>query len=220
MIDQLKISNKYSYDDYEASVKERRIAPPTKKSIKDTVPFSNVTYDFSAINGEVYWNERPLEYIFEITALTVEELEVKKMAFTNWIMNVMDADIYDPFITDYHFKGSYDSMSFADEFEKTTITVTFTAYPYMISNMPKSYSITLAANTAVEVNIVNNSSHRITPTFNANVAATVTYNNASYAVPTGTTTDDYFKIGIGANVLTIKAATSGTITITFNEEVF
>ena len=26
--------------------------PPKKKSIKETVPFSNVTYDFTAINGE------------------------------------------------------------------------------------------------------------------------------------------------------------------------
>jgi predicted Ser/Thr protein kinase len=82
MLDQLIIGDKGSCDDFEASVKERVIHPPKKKSIKKTIPFSNVTHDFSAINGEVYWEERTLEYIFEIIANSAEELEEKKQAMT------------------------------------------------------------------------------------------------------------------------------------------
>ena len=65
MIDQLIIGSKKSYDDFGASVSERTIHQPKKKTIKETVPFSNITHDFSGIDGEVYWEERKLEYIFE-----------------------------------------------------------------------------------------------------------------------------------------------------------
>ena len=63
MIDQLIIGKIASYDDFGASVAERKIIKPKKKSIKETVPFSNVTHDFSAIDGELYWEEASLEYI-------------------------------------------------------------------------------------------------------------------------------------------------------------
>ena len=78
MIDQIKIGDKSSYDDFSASFSNRKIGKPKKKVIKETIPFSNITYDFSAINGELYWEERELEYTFEITADTPEELEELK----------------------------------------------------------------------------------------------------------------------------------------------
>ena len=110
MIDQLIIGGKASFDDFGASVSERKISYPKKKSIKKTVPFANVTYDFSKINGELYWEERTLEYIFEIMADTPEMLEQKKQAFSNWVMNVMNEKIYDPFIPDYHYLGTYEDQ--------------------------------------------------------------------------------------------------------------
>lgn len=221
MIDQLIIGDKASYDDFEASVKERTITDGKKKEIKDSVPFSNVTYDFSAINGEIYWEEKELEYVFEITADTPEELEEKKMAFKSWVMNVMGAKLFDPFIRDYHFNATYSDIDVDDsEVEKATITVTFTAYPYMIANKAKVYTIALEASEEVTVTVMNDSSHRITPTFNADVAFTVAMDGSSYAVPTGETTDDSFKIAVGANTLTLKATESGTVNISFCEEVF
>ena len=68
LIDQLTIKSTSSYDDFEASIKERMIGAPKKKIIKETVPFSNETHDFSGINGEIYWEERTLKYVFEIIA--------------------------------------------------------------------------------------------------------------------------------------------------------
>ena len=68
--------------------------------------------------------------------------------------------------------------------------------------------------------IQNNSSHRITPTFNASVACTVALGDSSYSIPTGETTDDSFKLAVGENVLTVKATESGTVNISFHEEVF
>ena len=125
MLDQIIIDGIGSYADFEASVASRDIGEPKKKVIRQTIPFSNVTYDFSKIDGELYWEDRELKYVLEITADTPEDLERKKTAFKSWIMNVMNRELHDPFITDYHFLATFGSIDFDDsEVEKTTANVT------------------------------------------------------------------------------------------------
>ena len=222
MIDQLTIGNKKSFDDFEANVKERTISKPKKKSIRETVPFSNVVYDFSAINGEVYWEERDLEYVLEIMADTPEQLEQKKSALASWLMNVSEEVLEDPFIKDYHFVSTFDDISEEDEdnVEKTIVTVKFKAYPYMIANSAKIFSVSLVANTEQEIAITNESSHRITPTIEADMTFTLKKGDVSYGIPAGVTTDDSFKLDAGMNVLTLLASEEGNVTFTFFEEVF
>ena len=221
MIDQLIIGDIASYDDFEANVKERKIKTPKKKSIKETVPFSNKTYDFSKINGEIYWEDRELEYVFEITANTPEELEEKKQAFMAWIMNVSEEELHDPFIQDYHFIATYeDSEPDDSEVEKSTITVKFTAYPYMISDA-KRVGVYELTETQAEIRVVNESSHRITPTFICDVEYTLIFGDSSYEIPAGELTDERFMLEPGANTLTVGAVEgSGTLKIEFHEEVF
>lgn len=224
MIDQLIISGKGSNDEFEASVKERKIKNGKKKEIKDTVPFSNMTYDFSAINGEVYWNEKTLEYIFEIIANSAEELEEKKFKFKTWIMNVMEGEICDPFIKNYHFIGSFKDIDFDDsEVEKSTVSVGFSAYPYMIANEKTTYSLPLSLTDSVAIVVKNNSSHRITPTFISDVPVTIYVNSDtdSYSMEAGTVTPNNIKLEMGTNVITAEAASeNGTLNIEFFEEVF
>lgn len=222
MIDQLIIGNKASYDDFEASVRERKDDKPKKKSIKETVPFSNVTYDFTAINGEIYWEERTLEYVFEITANTPEELEEKKQLFVSWVMNVMGEELHDPFVRGYHFVATYDSMDIDDsEVEKSTIKVVFTAYPYMIADRKKSYSIDLEEDEEVVKVIVNDSSHRITPTLITDIPISLTMNEITYSINSGEFTDSSIMFAVGENTVTVKAKeTAGTVKIEFYEEVF
>lgn len=221
MFDQLIIGNKASYDDFEASVAERKNHKPKKKSIKETVPFSNETHDFSAINGEVYWEERTLEYVFEITADSPEELEEKKQPFLAWIMNVMNEELHDPFIEDYHFLATFSEIDDDDsEIEKSTITVKFTAYPYMISNT-KRLGIYNLTTTEQVVNITNNSSHRVTPTFICDVEYAVEKGGSSYAIPAGEMTSAVFMLSPGVNTLKVRSIReSGTLKIEFYEEVF
>ncbi len=218
MFDQLIIEDKASFEDFGASVAARTISPPSKKSIKETVPFSNLAYDFSKINGEVYWEERELEYTFEILGITPQDLEEKKTAFANWVMNVMGERIYDPFIPDYHFLGTYDSMEFEDEDnqEKTTVTVVFTAYPYKISNTKTEYNFTLEAEGEKTVNIVNASSHRITPTITTDQSLTITLGSDSYGVAAGMYNDESFKLAAGVNSLTLKNSASAACNVSFS----
>lgn len=221
MIDQLKIGNKSSYDDFGASVKSRNINPPTKKEVKATVPFSNITYDFTQINGETYWNERELEYVFEITADSPEQLEEKKTAFFAWVMNVIGGELHDPFISDYHFDATFSGIDADDsEIEKSTITVTFAAYPYMIANAATVYdfAVSSAENTGV---VVNDSAHPVTPTFVCDVPFSITLNGDVYSVPSGEITDDAVKLAVGNNsVSVISTSGSGKLSIKFRKEVF
>lgn len=138
MIKQLEIGGKKSFDDFGMLIATRKISTPTKKSIIETVPFSNVIYDYSKVDGELYWNPRTLDYSFDIAELTTEEMEVVKSKFQSWILNVHDEDIYDPYIGDYHFHGSYSKDSWSEDFGAGTISVTFEVYPYKISNKDNS----------------------------------------------------------------------------------
>ena len=224
MIDQLIIGENESYNDFKASIHSRTIGQSKKKSIKETVPFSNITYDFSAINGEIYWEERDLTYKLEMTASTPDELEGLKIALSNWLMNVMQEKICDPFIEDYHFVGTYEDMDFADDESmlKTTATVKFKAYPYKVANYPKVYNATISAGNDIELTIANDSAHRITPTVTTDKSIILTVGGTAYTIGTGETTDDRLKIAAGVNTLKIHNSGSAAcnVTITFYEEVF
>lgn len=221
MIDQLIIGRIASYDDFGASVAERKITKPKKKSIKETVPFSNVTHDFSAINGELYWEEGKLEYVFEIDADSAEELEEIKIPFVSWIMNVMNEELHDPYIQDFHFLATFDDIDIDDsEVEKATIKVKFTAYPYMICNFLRK-SVVQISETDNTVTIKNNSSHRITPTFKPSVECIITKGNSSYGIPAGEIKDDSITFNPGINTFSVRATGNvGTLTVEFREEVF
>ncbi len=221
-IDQLIIGSISSYDDYEASVKERVIHLPKKKSIKETIPFSNRIYDFSAINGDVYWEERSLEYVFEIIADSPEELEEKKKPFVSWVMNVQEEEIHDCFIEDYHFVGTFDSIDIDDsELEKATITVTFSAYPYQIANRKRILEAAIATEESTVLEFLNESSHRIKPTFISDVEFTLLYKNISYVFSAGENSLRELMLDVGENTMTFKATEeAGTINVEFFEEVF
>ena len=223
MLDQLRIGDRYSYDDFSASVAERKIGKPKKKVIKETVPYSNKTYDFSKINGEIYWEERELEYILELDADTPEELEELKIALSDWLMNVMEEDLFDPYIEDYHFKATYDDMDFDDsEVEKTTATVKFTAYPYMLANSEKVYSVSIPTDEPLTLTVKNNSSHRITPTLIVEASSiNFGFGGYSYALSEGEINDSSIMFPVGESDIIIQPnEVGGNLTIKFREEVF
>lgn len=225
MFDSVVIGNKDSFYDYEASMKEREIGDPKKKSIKETVPFSNAIYDFSKIDGEIYWDERVLTYVFEITADSPEELEEKKQKFKAWIMNVHEEDLYDPYIEYYHFVATFDDISCDDsEIEKSTITVTFTAYPYMVANQKTSHKALIKRLSFTRIQIENNSSHRIVPIFRSDNPFIVTINHDSHNLQAGETSDSSIVLEVGSNEVDFMGDHSVDgeyyVEIEFCEEVF
>lgn len=215
MLDQLTIGNKKSLDDFDASISGRHIGSPAKKIIKETVPFSNKTYDFSKINGELYWEERELEYEFEITANSPEELEAKKTAFSNWVTGVTEAEIHDPHIPDYHFVGTYEDMDFDDDesVEKTVATVRFKAYPYKIKNEATVLIGTATYGQELKGTMHTNSDHRILVDVVTNRSYTLVVGSTEYVfsgVTPGKDTEfpKAFALEAGQNEITVKDAES------------
>lgn len=226
MIDQILIGDKASFDDFNASVAGRFIGLPKKKSIKATVPFSNVTHDFSAINGELYWEDRELEYVFEIMADDPEELEELKSKFAAWVMNTQGANLHDPHIPDYHFQATYDDMKVDDDegMDKTTLTVTFTAYPFKIANEPKVYEKNLGSKGYVAFYMINESDHPVALTFVSGSAFTAYVggngdNKISFPAG-GTWISGAYKIPPGEKVASLEGAVDDDIKVIFYEEVF
>ena len=225
MIDQITIGDKSSFEDFEASVAQRKIKMPKKKSIKETVPFSNRTYDFSAINGEVYWEERELEYIFEITADTPEQLEDLKREFAAWVAGVQEQELYDPHIPYYHFIATYDDLDPEDDegLDKTTLTVKFTAYPYMVADSQKVYEADLAASGQTTLNVLNESTHPVPLTVSTTTRITMKIGTAATApLSPGSGTYGALKLPTGLTTieLTNSEAVAGSVRISFHEEVF
>ena len=132
----------------------------------------------------------------------------------------MNEELHDPFILDYHFMATFSNIVVDDsEVEKSTIEVVFKAYPYMISNMKYEKNVDVD-NATVSAKVRNNSSHRITPTFKSDIPFTVVIGDTRYSVPAGETTDDSIKFAVGVNEIGISATGSGTVNISFYEEVF
>lgn len=223
MVDQIIINEKASFDDFGASVAKRGKKQPKKKTIKETVPFSNVTHDFTAINGEIYWEEGELQYIFEMIAPTPEKLEEMKTAFSGWLMNIISQKLYDPIVPDYHYLVTYADMSFDDEegLEKTTATVSFTAYPYKIANYPKLLTFEIPLNSYDTAMVLNESSHRVTPKITTDQPVQISFNEVQYYVQAGTTEDEALKIEAGINSVTVnnQGTADCIVSFSFFEEV-
>lgn len=213
MIKQLEINGLKSYDNFGLFISSRKISQPKKKTIKETIPFSNVVYDFSKMNGEIYWEERTLEYSFDIAEFTTEEMEEVKSKLLDWLLNVHDTDIYDPYIGDYHFHGSFDSDSWEEDFGGGILSVSFNVYPYKISNHDTIQTI----NGTKSLTIYNNSSHRIAPTITCDGEFTITYNNASFTIGGGTYQGNFY-LEVGNNKLDIVG--NGELKFTYKEERF
>ncbi len=223
MIDQLIIGDRASFDDFGASLSTRVIGQPKKKSIRETVPYSNKTYDFSAIDGEVYWEDRELEYSFEMTAPTPEKLEDMKIAFSSWIMNIFEDEIHDPFIPEYHFKGTFEEIDFEDDegLDKTTAKVKFTAYPYKIANHKRVFEGEVPTGMAGSLLIINESSHPVTPTINSEKILYLRLNGKNYTAGIGETYDETLKLPVGVYEISVSTdEMGGKFSISFYEEVF
>jgi anaerobic selenocysteine-containing dehydrogenase len=231
MIDQLIIGERASFDEFFASVAKRKLGEAKKKSIKETVPFSNVTYDFSKINGELYWEERELEYTFEIIAPTPEKLEELKSKFAGWVKNVHQEELHDPFIPEHHFLATYDDMDWEDEegLDKTTATVKFTAYPYKISNQPVVFEGSASGTHSASLMVNNESAHPVAPTVlveaSSQMSAFVVIDGVSTtcSLDTGKAVQLPVRLPVGASTVTviIPSYYAGfTVKVSFHEEVF
>lgn len=216
MINQLTINGKSSFDDFNVYISTRKISLPTKKIIQESPPYSNMVYDYSDLNGEIYWDWRTLDYEFDIAEFTAAEMEEVKSKLADWLLNVQNTEIYDPYIGDYHYYGSYGSGSWEEDFGAGSLSVSFSVYPYKIANAAKSFVVSDDTYEQAEIEIINNSSHRVKSTITSTGSFNIGMDSTVYSVGSGTHSNFY--LDPGTNEMLITGI--GSLTFTYTEEKF
>lgn len=130
----ITIQDKNSYKDFDALLVGRDISPPEIKDICVDIPYKNGDICFTYVNSEKpVYNTRTLTYTFEFVDYPKSMLRKKITMFENWIMNSGECEIYDDSDMTYHFRSRPISCKEAESGFKCTVTVTFKAYPFRIS---------------------------------------------------------------------------------------
>lgn len=178
--DGILVGGKHSFEDFGLVINSREIGYPEKKSIRKTVPFMNGFYDYSKLYGDPAWGERVISYTFDVIGFTVEEMEEERTRVVNWLCNIHDEDIFDDAFPDYHFHGSFDSISPAEEGEQATMTFSFVCYPFMIANVETARQIDADGT----LQLVNNGMPVMLKAVTSG-PVTVKKDGVSYSVPAG-----------------------------------
>lgn len=223
--------NKHSYKDFNLTIKSKDISPPTKKKVKGTVPYMNGSYDFSGLYGEQTYEERVLNYVFNLQCNSKLELDTQKIKILDWLLNSFKTILKDDVIPGYYFNAECEDVSFKEDGSNAEINTKFIAYPFKISlydegniywddfNFELDYmqetKFDVAGSKTVE--IINLAAKKITPTVICSTPFDVIQKGITYKFNTGTTKDWRFTLDKGLNNLTLNG--TGNIEFVFRKEV-
>lgn len=209
----IRINDRHSYGNFGLTLKTRKIGLPEKKSIRQTVPFMNGYYDFSALNGAPAWNERIIEYSFDVINENPVDLDFFVSYVLDWLGNIHDTDIYDDTTYGYHWHGSYDkaSVEWDDSGLQAEITVSFVVHPFKIADNPTQYTMTAGTYTVFNPGMV------VAPIVKSNAAAAIQIGNYVSSIPANEEIRLEIDLERGDN--TVFVTGDGTVTFSFYEEV-
>lgn len=232
----IDFNGKHSYADFRITVAEKDIGFPEKEKIKVKVPFSNVEYDFSELYGEQTYTERSLSYTLNVLDKhrinTTERINVLETKLSNWLMNSNGKQkLYDDSMPGYYYLAEVEGgLSFEELWNHGTLTVEFTAYPFMIAELEEGHDIwddfnfelDIAQETEFEVDgaldvvLYNVGTPGLNPQIETSSDMEITKGNTTYVLSSGKTESEDFRLQSGENELTIKG--NGTIKFTFFKE--
>lgn len=236
MMEGITFLGKHSYTDFGLSLAPgKSIGMPEKEKITVKVPFSNTEYDFSLIYGSQPYTTRELSYPFNVYVpghLTKVAMNSKKTQVMNWLMNSYGKQkLYDDAFPGHYFLAEVeDGASFDENYSDGILTVTFKAYPFMISENPEgnvewdSFNFDYDVMQDVEfdidgergVTLINAGTPDVFPTIESSGEMEISLNGKTYMVSAGTTEKADIPLVSGENALTITG--NGTIKFTFYKE--
>jgi phage-related protein len=226
---------KHSFKDMGFTISEKEIGFPNKEKIKIKVPFSNVEYDFSELYGSQTYTTRALTYTFNVldrNGNNKEKMNSLKTVLVNWLMNSRGKQkLYDDAIPGYYFLAEVENeASFQENWDTGTLTVEFTAYPFMISELPEGHDIwdsfnfvldvsqvvDFNVNGSLDITLINPGTPNVTPEINTSSSMKIIKGAIEYTIQAGKTKDQDFILESGENRL--KIIGNGTISFTFYKE--
>ena len=225
-------NNKHSYNDFGLKILSRELNPPSKKKIKETLPFMNGSYDFSLLCGENVYEERTIKYVFDFRYKDKIDFFNKKIAITDWLLNSCKEPLYDDLIPGYYFIAECDdSILFDEGYIDCEVTVTFNAYPFKISTLQEGHDIWDDLNFELDmfqetkfeieniknIQLYNNGAVGINPIVICSSNMEIIKDNTIYKFTSGETKSGRFKLDKGLNNLIIKG--NGRIEFKWYKEV-
>lgn len=213
MTDGIRTGDVHSYGTHGLYIRTRNISLPEKKSIRQTIPFMNGYYDFSALNGAPAWNERQIEYAFDATEDTPAALDEKVSEVMDWLGNIHDEDIFDDTVLGFHFHGSYESSSIKwdENGLKAEISVTFVCHPFKIANFDTILSLSTGEHA------VYNSGMAVIPSAYSASAAAIQIGSYATSIPAGENVQLTVTLERGKN--NVRVSGDNPVTLKYRREV-
>ena len=230
----IRFNGKHSYEDFGMTIAEKNAGYPDKEKIKVKIPFSNVEYDFSGIYGEQTYSNRSLTYTFNVISKkpTTQKINAIETNLSNWLMNSNGKQkLYDDSTPNYYYLAEVEGgLNFAELWNHGKLTVTFTAYPFMISELEEGHDIwdefnfeldvsqitEFEVNGSLEVVLYNIGTPSLSPTIETTAPMEIMEDGVTYSIPSGRSKSSDFKLIPGENELTITG--NGTIKFLFYKE--
>ena len=209
----IRINDKHSFRDFGLYLKSRSVELPEKKSIRETVPYFNGYYDFSALNGAPAWDARMISYSFDVVGDGPIDLENQTVKILDWLCNVHEADIFDDAMPLHHWRGSYEScdMSWDESGDHVEIKVKFICHPFRIAREKSEYSL----EPGVVYTIVN-PGMSVTPIVTSAKGAAIQIGSYVNSIPAG---EPYrLRINLERGENTVMVTGESTVMLGFYEE--
>lgn len=229
----ITFAGKHSFNDFGIWIKSKSIGNPKKKKNKVSVPFMNGEYDFSNIyGGEPAYEERTLEYTFEMIEPTKELCNAKKIEVLNWLHSKNTQSILiDDTILGYYFLAECTDIKPDEDGRIFKLTATFTAYPFKIQKWYAgeelwdefNFECDYAFDTSFEVEnnlsivLYNNSIHKIKPIIICSGPMQVIKDMVKFELAEGKNSTYQLLLDKGVNRLHIRG--NGTISFRYQNEV-
>lgn len=230
----ITFADKHSFDDFGLWIKSKSIGNPTKRKNKVSVPFMNGTYDFSNLYGDASYDERTLEYTFEIIEHSKELCNLKKIQVLNWLHSKNTRSVLiDDTILGYYFLAECTDTKVEEDGCIYKIVATFTAYPFKIQkwyagedlwdefNFESDYSFNTSfeIKNSLRITLYNTSVHKIKPIVICSAPMSVLDVNSLtvYKFLEGESSNYKFLLDVGVNRFLIKG--NGSISFRYKNEV-
>lgn len=205
----ITFGNKHSFTDYGLKPVKFSEALPEQRKESLTVPGMHGSLDLSkAITGYVTYENRELEYIFTLRAVTQDEFEKKIFPIRNEL-DGMEMRIANDCRPGFYFVGT---PSVSGEFDPEDIdhevTVTVDAEPFAYKADPTVVQATVSGEETI---ICNNARMEVIPVITCTAGCAVTFCGVRYALSAGEHLYPDILFRQGENRLVV----AGTTTIKF-----
>ena len=225
--------NGINSDDLGLAITTRTLPSPEEQSITDSIPYKQGIADFSAIDGERFFNNREITYTALYKGNAQNRLRVE-MLLKKAIMASDYAplkDNFDPKNTYWKAKCSSISTSYNEGELYISVEIVFSAYPYLIWSVSEgdgvwdtfNFDYDVSQQTSFDVDgadvvcLINNGSDSLYPKIIVTGDITVSCDGYSAEFTTGAYTNTQIRLSEGINSVSLSG--SGTVEFVFNKEV-